>query len=219
MSKILVPTSGPENWRALLTDPEKQWRSGYSAKAMAECWEAYPALPPEFTGFFGDRAELLFAIPEHKVPMPGRGRASQNDLFALIRSHEEVVAVTIEGKVNEPFGPTLAEWLVDASDGKRERLDGICALLGLSSDLDGSIRYQLLHRTASAAIEAQRFGTIRAAMVVHSFSQDKLWFEDFAAFSALFGSTPDTDGTVSFILPDGRPMLLGWAQGSAEFLG
>lgn len=217
MSKILVPTTGPESWRALLADPQKHWRSGYSAKSMAECWEAYPALPPEFTRFFGDDAELLLAIPEHKVALPGKGRESQNDLFALIRSRGETVAMTVEGKVNEPFGPTLDEWLVDASDGKRERLAGICDLLGITQPAD-SIRYQLLHRTASAVIEAERFGTARAAMIVHSFSQEKKWFEDFEAFAALFGGIPNRDGTVKFVLPDGRPMLLGWAQGQAIFL-
>jgi len=218
MARIYSPTTGTESWQALLADPQKHWRSGYSAKAMAECWETYPALPPEFTRFFGDDAELLLAIPEHKVPLPGRGFDSQNDLFALIRSQGETVAVTVEGKVNEPFGPTLGEWLLDASDGKRERLAGLMKLLGLREQPADTIRYQLLHRTASAVIEAERFGTVRAAMIVHSFSQEKKWFDDFEAFAALFGGIPDSDGTVKFVLPDGRPMMLGWARGSAEFL-
>ena len=41
-----------------------------------------------------------------------------------------------------------------ASAGKLERLEWIRQILGLPQELDGGIRYQLMHRTAAAATEA-----------------------------------------------------------------
>ena len=81
--------------------------------------------------------------------------ASQNDLFALMRVGDRTVACTVEGKVEEPFDMPMKSWLQNASDGKRERLTFICDLLGLELPLPETIRYQLLHRVASAIIEAK----------------------------------------------------------------
>ena len=72
--------------------------------------------------------------------------------------------------MNEPFGPTLEDWYSNPSAGKKKRLEYLLELLGFESDIPGTIRYQLLHRTASAAIEMNCFGTESAAMLVHSFS-------------------------------------------------
>ena len=41
-------------------------------------------------------------------------------------------------------------------------------MLGIDTPPAPSLRYQLFHRTAAAVIEARRFGTDAAAMVVHS---------------------------------------------------
>jgi uncharacterized protein DUF6946 len=34
MNKIYLPTVGPQDWQKLLADPEKEWRTGYSARTM-----------------------------------------------------------------------------------------------------------------------------------------------------------------------------------------
>jgi hypothetical protein len=31
MAQILIPARGPEDWKALLAEPERQWKRGYSA--------------------------------------------------------------------------------------------------------------------------------------------------------------------------------------------
>src|SRR6185295_5918518 len=95
--------------------------------------------------------ELLLAMPEHKVILPPRGgHPSQNDLFALARAGDgQLMAMTIEGKVSEPFGPALSEWNKELSKGKAQRLAFIQEQLGLIGELPRSIRYQLLHRTTS----------------------------------------------------------------------
>lgn len=217
MSKVYLPSRRAQDWQALLADPVRHWRIGYSARTLASCWEAAPNLPPEILNVLGTEAELLVALPEHKVPLP-RGRDSQSDIFALVRVGGETGAVTIEGKVNESFDRLVSEWLVDASAGKHERLSYLCSLLGLSAAAVNNLRYQLLHRTASAIIEAARFKTDFAAMIVHSFSPNRMWFDDFAAFAAAFGATATPDMPIWVQLPDGRRLLLAWASGEARFL-
>lgn len=215
---IYWPTRGPASWQALLADPEKHWETGYSARTLAHCWEDAKGLPPEIAALFDDQATLLLGIPEHKVDLPGGSRPSQTDLFALVRWHDRTVACAVEGKVAEPFGPTIAEWQSQPSDGKKKRLDYLCGLLGLAQPLPPNLRYQLLHRTASAAIEADRFKTDEAAMIVHSFSTTGQWFDDFALFAKLFGLAATRDTLHSFALPSGKRMHLAWATGNPSYL-
>lgn len=215
---IYHPTQGADSWRQLLADPEKQWAKGYSARTLAHCWEDAKELPPEIDALFERKGALLFAIPEHKVDLPGGRRASQSDLFALIRHGDRTISCAIEGKVSESFGPTMQEWLVDHSAGKAERMAYLCKLLGLALPLPLTLRYQLLHRSASAVIEADRFKTDEAAMIVHSFSQVGAWYEDFAAFAELVGLKPTRDRLLTFTLPSGKPMHLAWAKGDTRYL-
>lgn len=216
MGRIYLPSRGPESWRSLLADPDRHWRKGYSAHSIACCWEGCNGLPPEILELFsqvGDDPELLIAMPEHKVPLPGGGRDSQTDIFALVRAGSNTISTAVEGKVNEPFGPTVAQWLVAASEGKCERLDYIGRLLGLPQPIPGEIHYQLFHRTASAIIEAKRFKTDAAAMIIHSFSPEGMWFKAFQDFAALFGQKVEVGCMVTVPLASGMPLYLGWAKG------
>ncbi|RWP38523.1 MAG: hypothetical protein EOR04_25905 [Mesorhizobium sp.] len=217
-TRVYVPSQGPANWQAFLAEPDKQWRTGYSAKTLAHCWENANGLPDEIARMFGDSAELLLAFPEHKVALEGGNRDSQNDVFALIRFDGLTCAATIEGKVNEPFGPTVGEWFADPSLGKRNRMRQLCDLLGVEEAPLPHIRYQLMHRTASALIEARRFKTDEAAMLVHSFSPARMWFEDFANFARLLGVEAKPDHSSTVILTSGQRLRLGWATGSGDFL-
>src|ERR1700722_2731910 len=226
MAKVYVPTKGPNDWQCFLAEPDKQWKTGFSAKTLAYCWEAADettkGLPPEIASMLrphdGD-AELLLAIPEHKVRLPGASRGeSQNDVFALARAGNVIFAIGVEGKVNEPFGEPLGDWLKNASVGKHERLEYICNLLPISLPLPERVYYRLLHRTASAVIEAQRFKTDAAAMIVHSFSADKKWFKEFAQFASLFNVDIAANELVA-VRPNGNPPLyIGWACGDCRFL-
>jgi hypothetical protein len=215
---ILVPTRGAEDWQRLLADPIKHWKRGYSAMAAALCWEAAKGLPPEVAAILGPDARLLLAIPEHKVALPGGRRESQCDVFGLVGLDAGLCALAVEAKVNETFGPTVGEWLQDASPGKAERLATICAMLGTPCPPPPELRYQLFHRTAAAIVEADRFGAGTAAMIVHSFSPDHRWFEDFAAFCHLLGAEPACGRGIEVGLPDGQRLILGWATGSPEFV-
>jgi hypothetical protein len=131
------------------------------------------------------REARLLAVPEHEVPLNGGSTASQTDLFVLAHGPDGLVAIAVEGKAKEPFGDqTVSEWRATQTNGRRDRLAQILELLELDDDERLSpIRYQLLHRTASAVIEARRFGARHAVMLVHSFPDGEDWFEDFAAFA------------------------------------
>lgn len=218
ISHVLIPTSGPEDWRRFLADPEKQWKRGYSAMATALSWEAAEGLPLEIADILGGSIELLLSIPEHKVALPGGTRESQCDVFALAKASHETIAIAVEAKVNEPFGPTVGEWMASASDGKVERMRFICDLLGLNAPPPDELRYQLFHRSAAAIVEAKRFKTDRAAMIVQSFSREHRWFEDFHGFVTLFGLQAERGKALTFKLPSGMPFTLGWAVGSETFL-
>jgi hypothetical protein len=218
MTSIYVPSDGSEDWQWLLAQPGLHWKHGYSAMALADAWEAgdpWPAIVREAL----DRSdlaglELLIGLPEHEVSLAGGATASQTDLFVLARHpNRGLVSIAVEGKAEEPFGETVGEWRRSDSPGKRERLSQLLGLLGLpDDDALNELRYQLLHRTASALLEADRFGARDALMLVHSFSPSHTSFPDFQAFCAALGA-PAQAGTIN---PAGErsgiSLHLGWVS-------
>jgi hypothetical protein len=225
VARILTFTSGPEDWQALLADPARQWRTGYSARTLAYCWEAADGFPPEVAKALQqtDEASLgeltpVLAIPEFKVPLPGGVRPSQNDLFVLALGAQGPVSIMVEGKVNESFGPTLGEWRADASRGKVSRLRFLLSTLGLMENPADSIRYQLLHRAASAVITGEQFRAAAAIMIVHSFSEQRVGWSDYQSFAALFG-VDAVEGVVQRLGRESRIPLFGpWVVGNCSFL-
>lgn len=223
MKRIYLPVSSTDQWARFLADPEKQWRTGYSARTLAYSWQEADGFPAEVGAALATSAELrsaevLLVIPEHQVPLPGGSRPSQNDIWVLATSNGALVSIAVEGKVAEPFGPTVGEWLDKPSPGKLKRLEFLGSELGLSQPIPPAIRYQLLHRTASATIEAKRFGATRALMLVHSFSQSHQWFEDYAAFASLFDAKVSVGNVTPVGLRGGVHLHLGWVCGDQSYL-
>jgi len=223
--RIFRPTRSPEDWRQLLADPVKHWRTGYSAKALAHCWQEAGDFPAEVRDAFRNsgidvfhNVEMLAAFPEHKVPLPGGRRPSQNDLFVVAKGNGELMSIMVEGKVSEPFGDTVAEWKGAYGKGKQRRLQYLCDLLELSPAEVDHIRYQLLHRTASAVIEAEGFNAPNAVMLVHSFSPRNEWFDDYQRFVALFGATGELGTIVSARTVSGVKLYVGWVKGNGKYL-
>lgn len=170
----------------MLADPVKHWKSGYSARTLAYSWEAADGFPSEVAAPFARSTEPLLenitpvlAIPEFKVPLPGGVRASQNDIFVLARSSSGPVSIMVEGKVKESFGPTLDEWRSESSPGKEERLSFLLRTLGLGAAPAENIRYQLLHRAASAIITGAQCHAVAAVLLVNSFSQERAGWPDY----------------------------------------
>lgn len=216
---------GPDDWKPLLAKPEKHWRTGYSAKALAYCWQESRGFPSEVRRLFRGSGievfqdiEMLLGFPEFKVPLPGGRRASQNDIFILARGAGQLVSITVEGKVSEPFGDTIAEWKAQGGKGKEARLKYLCNLLELDPTSVDPIRYQLLHRTASAVIEAKAFGAPNALMLVHSFSDEDKWFDDYQRFLVLLGAKGRPDSVVLAKRIHVVNLYLGWVQGDKKYL-
>ena len=83
MARILIPTQGPEDWKRFLAEPGKQWKTGYSARALAYCWQEADGFPKWVLRAFAESGseafedlEMLLGIPEHQVPLPGGSRSS-----------------------------------------------------------------------------------------------------------------------------------------------
>ncbi len=210
---ILLASRGPHDWKDRLARPDLHWKPRYSAMEVALAWEGASGLPDEIATLFPE-ARLIQAIVEYPVALPGGGRPSFTDVFALIADRKGQIAVMVEAKRDESFGPTLREWRIDASRAKAHRLSGLCETLGLGSGkLADTLRYQLLHRTACAILTAQLYGIRRAAMVVQSFSPDHTWFDDFVQFAALFGiAAPARDRLHDAGAPSDIALRLGWAS-------
>lgn len=221
MSRILIPSCGASSWRHLLADPEKHWVRGASAFETAVSWEAAQAtergLPSAIAAVLDTQADLagssvLVALPEHKVKLDGRGRASQNDVWALLKSSKGLISMAVEGKAGETFGEPVGQWLQEASAGKLTRLEYLCKVVGASHPPDNVLRYQLFHRTASALIEAERFGAEDAVMMVQSFRSDPVSLADFISFGAALGATVGEGKLVRVPRSAGPALYLGWVS-------
>lgn len=227
MKKIYVPSKGVDDWRNFLANPKKQWRTGFSAKTLAHCWEEANGFPQEVAQVFrGSNLEvfkeidLLMAIPEHKVPLPPMARApSQNDIFVLAKAQNKLISIIIEGKVSEPFGETLNQWNKNPSSGKIERLNFLTNQLGVPGKLPQNIRYQLLHRTVSAILEAKRFTSKTAVMLIHSFSKEKEQLDDYKNFLQLLFNVKASNNELLFIKKiQGVDLHCGWITGNPKYL-
>lgn len=89
-------------------------------------------------------------------------------------------------------------------------------LLGVKH-FDDSVRYQLLHRTASALLTAREFHAAAAVMLVHAFDTPASRRGDFEAFTAALDarqSAPLVYKVPSFEKPD---LYLAWCDGDSEF--
>ena len=226
MAKFCVPSSGPDGWQGLLASPSSHWRTGYSAKALAHCWETASGFPESVTKIFSESEfpvfrdmEFILGLPEHQTPLVGGTRPSQSDIFVLPRSGRGLVSITVEGKVAEAFGSSLTgDWLKDGSPGKRVRLADLRKRLGLSRKRVDHIWYQLLHRTASALIEAERFCATTAVMLVHSFNQEHARFENYRNFVELFGKSTEPNSVTYIGRRNGIALYTAWVVGEQEYL-
>ena len=225
MKRIFVPTQTGSDWQRLLAKPTLHWRKGRSAMTTAASWEdANDALPKEITAILDSSLDedlvglkLLEAIPEWQVALEGGETASHTDVLALTRNDRGLCVIAVEAKVDEDFGPLVKDKRTELSAGQRSRLDYLQSLLGITN-LDDGIRYQLLHRTASAILTAREFHAHVAVMMVQSFGKKVSLRADFDAFChALDAQT--LPGGMTVVRSFSQPRLfLGWCNGDLRFL-
>ena len=194
------------------------WKKGYSAYELAHSWIGANGIPKRVAAILDQVAdfrnmELIEGFFEKDTDLRSPGRPTQTDLLALIGDGDSFAVLGIEGKVDEPFGPLVSEWLVNASPAKKARLSELCETLGLTGCDVSNLRYQLLHRSAGAIYEAERYKVSRAVMLVHSFSEDHRWFEDFRAFVEAIGAPVDGPDELSAEVVFEKVILrLGWVS-------
>ena len=219
---FFVPIKELSEWRTFLGDPKKHWKTGRSAKSCAETWWNASGFPDPIKKVFSSseidlfrNLEFIMGFPEYQVQLPPTsGHPSQNDLWVIAKSPEtnELVSISIEAKVDEPFDKTVEEWIKEETPGKKERLRYICDLLDLDESETLRIRYQLMHRTASALIMAEKLATRNALMMVQSFDIKRTGYEDYQEFSKLLGTEPGINKIAKTRQLSGKNLYLAWVK-------
>lgn len=221
IKRIFARTAGGAAWQSLLAQPELHWKKGASAMTAAAAWEhAAHRLPDEVAALLTASQQpeladlaLLAAIPEWQTSLPGGSTHSATDVLALCRNELGLCVLAVEAKALEDFGPRLADKRGNASAGQGERLDYLHALLKVQR-FDDAIRYQLLHRTASALLTAQQFHAASAVMLIHAFATPADRMADFYAFCTALGAEPAGAGVwrvPGFAAPS---LFLAWCAGN-----
>ena len=223
MDRIFVPCVGLTDWRRLLADPARHWKRGKSALESAVAWEAAResdrGIPEAIARVLDSHprtanSTLLFAVPELQVDLPGGGHPSQNDVWSLLRTADGLVSLSVEAKSGEPLDRLVCEWLTDATSasGKPARLQFLRECLGLGSMDLSHLRYQLLHRAASALIMGEHFKANIALLLVHSFGgrADDKSREDYNRFAEAMECSAAFDSLVVVGRTTKPPLLIGW---------
>ena len=224
MKRIFLPTSTGTDWQQLLAKPVTHWKQGASAMTAAAAWEAADgALPPEISRILESSREpllldqqLLAALPEWQVPLPGGITTSNTDVLAICRNELGLCIIGVEAKVLEDFGPLVSSKRAEASSGQRERMAYLHSLLGVER-FDDAIRYQLLHRTASALLTAREFHAATAVMLVQAFDTPAARRADFEAFRIAMGAREVAPLIYKVDSFTGPSLFLAWCDGDSRF--
>ena len=212
----ITELSKPEHVQPYLAKPDLHWKKGYSAYELASSWIRADDIPPTVRKVLDtcpayQQATLIEGFFERETELRTPGRPSQTDLLVLAWLKSGLGIIGVEGKVNEPFGEIVSKW--NTSPGTAARLEHLCGVLGLPLADSAPARYQLIHRTAAALFEAERYRAKNALMLVHSFSSMDTSLPDFLNFSRMIGmpmtgkdqiSEPRTIG--------GIDLRLGWVS-------
>ncbi len=225
-SRIAVPLLNAEDVIPHLGKPS-HWKAGRSARSLAESWFNAEGLPKAIEVLLRTEpslheARLIDGWLERKTDLGDNcGAPSQTDLLALLDLGRELAVLAIEAKVDESFGPLVREWIADGSPKKHKRLRALCARLGIEPDTAMPLRYQLLHRTVAAIIEAKRFHVSKAILAVQSFCPNATGYPDFTAFCEAAGFRElERDRLSGPRIFDGIDLWVGWKSNELreEFL-
>jgi len=191
---VLKALDGSEikDWRSWTRPKEPyQWRGGRSAMELARAWfvSPVPLCPSEITDLFASHPRtagltLLEGIPEHVTSLPERGAGRNHDLVLRGRGPNGDVVISVEAKVDEPFGETIGSYwdmarTSVAPSRAPERIKTLLSMVfGAKASPDAEpwrgLRYQLLTAVAGTAIEACRRQADTAVVVVHEFLTEQM---------------------------------------------
>ena len=150
MASFQIPIEKPSEIKPRLGKPTLHWKKGRSAFELSTAWMNADGIPMSVRAVLENApewqaAKFLEGIFERQTELPGKGNPSQTDLLAIVRLRDGNAILGVEGKVDEPFGHAVADWLEGKSEekkGKRSeaerqrskknrgsRLDGLCRSL------------------------------------------------------------------------------------------
>jgi hypothetical protein len=210
------------DWKDIVT--AKNWVPTRSAYELAHAWQGRRGFPPSIRKALDSAGppfsslRVRYGLVEMFVLLDTLQAPSRTDLMLYCRtSNDEPVVIAVEAKATEKFDNPIHIWVRGrASTAKRtriRRLKFLSELVGIEFAPDSPLRYQLLHRTASAVSESLLHGASVCALIVHSFADCADNWSDFAAFTEALGIRSIQQGVLS------APVLLGPRQDiTAHFL-
>jgi hypothetical protein len=155
---------------------ERQWVDGRSAKELAKIWLNNGAfqIPDELSLLFKsnlllENIEIKLAIPEYKTELDEYGKGRVHDLLLHGNIGKENLIISIEAKVDEPFGRIIRERKRDnpINSNIHKRIAHLTQSLFSQKDI-GHLRYQLLHGIGGTLMEAKRNNASFAVFVVQN---------------------------------------------------
>lgn len=236
--------SSLDGWKSITKNHQNEARSAY---LVGQRWFGSSGdFPPAIKRVMATSASMrslrvAFSIAEHITVLDTLNGPSRTDLMVYChdgRTGKTVIA--LEGKVTEAFdeqivywirglkrtskGPTLEDlFALPLKEGRTLRLKWLCNHLGLSLDDHSLIRYQLLHRTVDALLEAKHVGAGKAIMLVQAFAECAENWNAYAEFARQMGFTSIAPNSLSEakILPAFPEICLhlGWAYDLLEERG
>lgn len=108
LSNIYIPTTSAEQWAQFLAEPVKHWRQGYSARTLAYSWQEASGFPTEVGSVLASQfpaAELLLALPEHKVPLPGGSRPPKTISGCLLAQKASSFLLPLRARFQSRLAP------------------------------------------------------------------------------------------------------------------
>ena len=162
-----------------------QWQDGRSAKETAKHW--INDVPQPFTDLFkGFRFEFQLCSPEYVSEFDDlRGNGRNHDLLIIAKDlGGNRIVVSVESKVDEPFGKTLADYMDDiqkkrdnnitTQSDKRILALKNAILPNISIQEFNKLRYQLLTAVAGTLSEAKKRNAKSAIFVVQTIFTNKI---------------------------------------------
>jgi hypothetical protein len=162
----------------------KHWKDGRSAKETAKHWAH--TIPQSFKDLLvSKQLKYILCSPEYVSTFDTNGGNGRNhDLLILAKDKgSNKVIVSIESKVDESFGDTVAKTIASAKKAKdknnkskaSERVNELREVFfGERNDNQLELRYQLLTAVAGTIAEAKKQGANSAYFLVQTFVSDEI---------------------------------------------
>ena len=172
ISKTNIITT-PEQWMQFAPpkDKEKHWKDGRSAKSLAMFMTdtiQVKKLENVLNELGYNSKGIVSCTPEANTVLPGRGNGRNHDLLMIGKDF----VVGIEAKVSEPFGKSISNELIDASENKRYRINALAKeLFGCEINADNEVlKYKLLTGIVGTLREANNNAKSKALFLVLVFT-------------------------------------------------